>query len=450
MPRTCFLAILSLGLLAALFVTPAAAQDNLDTMIAQELAALRASYEQLHRHPELSYQEKQTAAYLAGELRRLGFEVAENVGEYGVPGRVSYGIVGVLRNGAGPVVMLRTDLDALPVEEKTGLPYASQATATLDGSEVRVMHACGHDMHMTAWLGAARMLARLRDRWQGTLVLIGQPAEERGAGARAMLRGGLYTRFPRPDAVLALHVSPDVAAGKIGYREGYALASADSVDITVYGSGGHGAYPHRTKDPIVIAAQLVLALQTIVSREISPLEPAVVTVGSFHAGTKHNIIPDQAHLQLTVRAYNPQVREHILEAIRRIARNVALAAGVPEDRLPRVVHAEEEATPSTYNDPALTERLAAVLKNALGEANVVRTEPVMGAEDFSRYGLEEPRVPICMMWLGAADPEKLARARAEGTSLPGLHSAEFAPVPDPAIRTGVKALTVAALDLFRK
>ncbi len=450
MPRLFSLAVFGLWLLAALCGAPAAAQENLDAMIAQELASLRASYEHLHRHPELSYQEKQTAAYLAGELRKLGFEVTENVGDYGVAGRTSYGVVAVLRNGAGPTVMLRTDLDALPVEEKTGLPYASRATATLDGNEVRMMHACGHDMHMTAFLGAARMLARLRERWQGTLVMIGQPAEERGAGARAMLRDGLYTRFPRPDAVVALHVSPDVAAGKVGYREGYALASADSVDITVYGAGGHGAYPHRTKDPIVMGAQIVLALQTIVSREVAPLEPAVVTVGSFHAGTKHNIIPDEAHLQLTVRAYKPEVRELILAAIRRIARNVALAAGVAEDRLPRVVHSQEEATPSTYNDPALTERLARVLKNALGEESVVRTEPVMGAEDFSRYGLEQPRVPICMIWLGAADPEKLARARETNTSLPGLHSAEFAPVPDPAIRTGVKALTAAALDLFSK
>ncbi|MCL6564828.1 MAG: amidohydrolase [Acidobacteriia bacterium] len=442
-------AVRSLGLLATL-AAPVPAQEDLDALITRELAALRASYEHLHRHPELSYQEKQTAAYLAGELRRLGFEVTENVGDYGVAGRTSYGLVAVLRNGAGPTVLLRTDLDALPVEEKTGLPYASRVRALLDGSEVPVMHACGHDMHMTAWLGAARLLVRLRERWQGTLVLIGQPAEERGAGARAMLRDGLYTRFPRPDAVVALHVSPDIPAGKIGYREGYALASADSVDITVYGAGGHGAYPHRTKDPIVIASQLVLALQTIVSREIAPLEPAVVTVGSFHAGTKHNIIPDQAHLQLTVRAYKPEVREHILEAIRRIARGVALAAGLPEDRLPRVVHSEEEATPSTYNDPALTERLAGALKQALDEANVVRTEPVMGAEDFSRYGLEEPRVPICMLWLGAADLRRLEAARAAGTTLPGLHSAEFAPVVEPAIQTGVKALTTAALELFKK
>ncbi len=442
--------LLSLATGLVLLLAPAAAQDALDAQIAAELAALRASYEYLHRHPELSYQEKQTAAYLAGELRRLGFAVSENVGDYGVPGRNAYGVVGVLRNGAGPTVLLRTDLDALPVEEKTGLPYASRVRAQLDGSEVPVMHACGHDMHMTAWLGAARMLVRLRDRWQGTLVMIGQPAEERGAGARALLRDGLYTRFPRPDAVVALHVSPDLPAGKIGYREGYALASADSVDITVFGAGGHGAYPHRTKDPIVIAAQLVLALQTIVSREIAPLEPAVVTVGSFHAGTKHNIIPDEAHLQLTVRAYKPEVREQILAAIRRLARGVALSAGIPEDRLPRVVHSEEEATPSTYNDPALTERLAGALKHALGETNVVWTDPVMGAEDFSRYGLEQPRVPICMLWLGAADPQRLETARAAGTTLPGLHSAEFAPMVEPVIQTGVKALTTAALELFKK
>lgn len=434
----------------AIATTPAAAQQDLEQRAAAELPELLRTYQHLHRNPELSYQEKETAALLAGELRKLGFEVTENVGRYAAPERTSYGVVGVLRNGDGPAIMVRTDLDGLPVEEKTGVPYASRARATLDGNDVPVMHACGHDVHMSVWLGTARLLARGKDRWAGTLVFIAQPAEERGAGARAMLADGLYTRFPRPEAVVAFHVSADLPAGTIGYREGYALASADSVDVHIHGAGGHGAYPHRTKDPVVLAAQIVVQLQTIVSREISPLDPAVVTVGSIHAGTKHNIIPDDAHLQLTVRAYKPEVRRHILEAIGRIARGVAAAAGIPADRAPQVVHSEEEATPSTYNDPELTRRVVRVLESLLGQDRLVATDPVMGAEDFSRYGMEEPRVPIAMLWLGAVDPARHREAREKNQTLPSLHSPEFAPLPEPAIRTGVAAMTAAVLDLLGK
>jgi hippurate hydrolase len=375
--------------------------------------------------------------------------VTENVGDYGVPGRTSYGVVAVLENGPGPTVMVRTDLDGLPVVENTGLPYASRVKTEANGVEVGVMHACGHDLHMTSFLGTARLLSRLRDHWSGTLVLIGQPAEERGSGAKAMLDGGLYTRFPKPDYAVALHTNAAIPAGTIGYREGYALANVDSVDITIRGAGGHGAYPHTTKDPIVIAAEVVMALQTIVSREVAPIDPAVVTVGSFHAGTKHNIIPDQAHLQLTVRSYKPEVRRKVLAAIERITRGIAVAAGVPEDRAPIVKIAQEEYTPSTYNDPELTRRLAPVLQQALGSQNVIEVDPVMGGEDFSRYGLDTG-VPIFMFWLGAVDPARHREAQEKGLTLPSLHSSGFAPLPETAIRTGVKAMTAAALNLLEK
>ena len=425
-------------------------QSDLDGPINEELDCLLATYKHLHSHPELSFQEKETSRYLARELRGLGFEVTENVGDYGVFGRTSYGLVAVMENGEGPTVMVRTDLDGLPVEERTGVPYASRVRVENGGAEVGVMHACGHDIHMTSFLGTAKMLTRLKDQWAGTLVMIGQPAEERGAGARAMLKDRLYERFPLPDYVLALHTSASLEAGKVGYRPGYALASVDSVDILVRGVGGHGAYPQRTKDPVVLAAQMILALQTIVSREVHPNDPAVVTVGSVHGGTKHNIIPDEVRLQLTVRSYKPEVREKIHAAIRRIAHGVATAAGIPPDRAPVVEIPEEEFTRSTYNDPNLTGRVARALKAALGSENVIETDPVMGGEDFSRFGLQTPRVPICIFWLGAVDPARIREARETGASLPSLHSSEFAPLPDVTLRTGVKAMTSAVLDLMGK
>ncbi len=422
---------------------------SLEDKVARQLPSLVDVYKHLHAHPELSYHEAETAAYLAGELRQLGFDVTEKVGDYQIEGRVSYGLVAVMRNGAGPTVMLRTDLDGLPVEEKTGKPYASRATGPGDnGDSVPVMHACGHDLHMTSFLGTARLLTEARDQWTGTLVMIGQPAEERGAGAKAMLDAGLYEKFPRPDYALALHTDASLEAGKIGWVPGYALANVDSVDVTVRGKGGHGAYPHTTKDPVALAAQIVLALQTIVSRQVSPLDPAVVTVGSIHGGFKHNIIPDQVHLQLTVRTYKPEVRKAVLESIRRISLDTARAAGFPDDLLPVVEIREEEFTPSTYNDPALTERLASVFEAVFGPDRVVRKQPVMGGEDFSRYALEG-EIPIALFWLGAVEPEKAADYARRGVPLPSLHSSEFAPQPEPAIRTGVTALTSAVLELMK-
>ncbi|MCI0403106.1 MAG: amidohydrolase [Acidobacteria bacterium] len=442
------LRVVSLMSLLALLPAGLAGQSPVEKMVDEELSWLLATYRHFHSHPELSYEEKETAARLAEELRQLGFEVTEKIGNYNVAGRQSYGLVAVLRNGTGPTVWVRTDLDGLPVEEKTGLPYASRVRVKLGAGETGVMHACGHDLHMTNLLGTAKLLTRMKDRWSGTLVMLGQPAEEVGAGAAAMLRDGLYTRFPRPDFVIALHDSASLPAGSVGLREGYALASADSVDIIVRGAGGHGAYPHTTKDPIVLASQIVLALQTIRSREIDPQDAAVVTVGSFHAGTKHNIIPDEARLQLTIRSYKPEVRQKIISSIERISRGLAEAAGIPPERAPTVT--VSDGTPSTYNDPALTRRLAGIFERVLGKENVIHTDPVMGAEDFSHYTLEGRQIPTSMFWLGAVPPARWKEAKEKGQTLPSLHSAEFAPEAETALRTGVRAMTAAVLDLMKR
>lgn len=439
-----------LTLFLSLFIYPLGYSQEPDSSIGIALPSLLETYRFLHANPEISYYEEKTAAFVAKELRALGFTVTERVGKYGVPNRTCYGVVGVLKNGSGPTVMVRTDLDGLPMEEKTGLPYASRVrTKNETGEEVGAMHACGHDIHMTSFLGTARMLAQWKDRWSGTLVFIGQPAEERGAGARAMLNDGLYSRFPKPDFALALHDNASLEAGKVGLTEGFALASVNSVDITVRGVGGHGAYPHTTRDPVVIASELVLALQTIVSREVSPLDPAVVTVGSIHGGTKHNIIPDEVRLQLTVRAYKESVRKIIIAAIRRITEGIAHAAGVPEDHLPIVQVDEQEYTPSTYNDPELTRTVRRIFETALGKDQVATVEPVMGGEDFGRFGMDG-QVPVCVFWLGAVDPKKVEQSIATGIPLPSLHSSQFAPLPEPTIRTGVKAMTAAVLGLMNK
>ncbi len=426
------------------------AQGELDQRINKDMDSLLATYKHLHENPELSTQEKETSALIAGELRKLGYDVTDHFGRYDEPNLVAYGVVAVLRNGPGPTVMVRTDMDALPVAEKTGLPYASKVhVKRADGADVGVMHACGHDIHMSVFLGTARMLAELKNQWSGTLILIGQPAEEMVSGAQAMLRAGLFTKFPKPDYVLALHDTSAVPAGKVAWHEGTMLAGADSVDITVRGYGGHGAAPQASKDPIVIASEIVVMLQTIVSREMDPQVPTVVTVGSFHAGTKHNIIPDDAHLQLTVRTMNPQQREKVLAAIKRITNGIAAAAGVPADRAP-VIEVAADHVPATINNPELTRRVAASLERSLGKENVLPGEPIMASEDFSLFALEDPKPPISMFWLGAADPAKLKEAQEKGTRLPGPHSSEFAPVPAPTIRTGVKAMTSAVLDLMKK
>ncbi len=421
---------------------PEALRAAVRERVSAEFAALESLYKELHAAPELSFQETKTAARVAAELRRAGFDVTEHFG--------GNGVVGVLKNGAGPTVLVRTDLDALPVKEETGAPYASTVHAKDDkGNDVPVMHACGHDMHMTCLIGTARTLAALKDKWAGTLVFIGQPAEERGGGALAMLHQGLFSKFPKPDFCLALHVGAEIPAGSIAYVEGFALASSDSVDVTFYGQGGHGAWPHTTKDPIVLAAQAVLAFQTIVSREVEPGKAAVVTVGSIHGGTKHNIIPNDVKLQMTVRSYEEGVRTNLLNSIRRIARGLAQAAGVPENKMPEVTLAGE-GTAATYNDPAFTRRVAGTLRAWLGPDKVEQAKPVMGAEDFGEFGRTKDKVPICMFWLGAVDVKRVEESRRTGVPLPSLHTSKFAPVPEPTLKTGVTAMSAAVLDVCAK
>ncbi len=437
----------ALWLLIALGVPLRAADGTTPAVVAQKLAAdypaLLALYSELHAHPELSLMEEKTAAKLAAELRSIGFEVTEKFG--------GHGIVGVLKNGPGPTLLVRTDLDGLPVLEETGVPYASTARVTdLTGKDVPVMQACGHDLHMTIFTGTARQLAAHRDRWSGTVLFVGQPAEERGIGARAMLKEGLYQKFPKPDFALAVHDSATLPAGTIGILEGFNWANVDTAEITVRGAGGHGAYPHATKDPIVLAARIVTTLQTIVSRETRPLDPAVVTVGSIHGGTKSNIIPDEVKLSLTLRSYSETVRRHTIEAVKRICRGEAIAAGLAEDRMPIVEILEGEFTPASYNDPALTRRVRTVLTPWLGAERIVGIDPEMGGEDFGQFGRTAEKVPICMFRVGAVDPVKFAESQRTGAALPSLHSSKFAPLPEPAIKTGVTALTAAALDLLAK
>lgn len=409
-------------------------RSEVESWIEEALPRLLENYQWLHTHPEVSFQEAETAKFVAQQWEDVGFEVTRNVG--------GHGVVAVLENGDGPTLMLRTDLDALPVTEQTGLPFASKQTVKTDaGTNSGVMHACGHDVHMCSAIGAARYLAAHRDQWQGTLVVIGQPAEERGSGAKAMLEDGLFTRFPRPDYAVALHVESSTPSGKVALRPGYSLANVDSVDIHVVGRGGHGAEPSTAIDPIVQAAELVMSLQTIVSREIKPIEPAVITVGSIHGGTKHNIIGDSCDLQLTVRSYSAEVRKKLLSSIKRRAKAIAAAYDAPEPTV-----SVSEGTPALENDKELTERLTKVFKRAIGEDNVQQMEQVMGGEDFSQYGLAG--VPICMYRLGAVSQKRLDRYRELGQTPPSLHSPHFYPDAEEAIATGVTTLVAAALDLL--
>lgn len=416
--------------------------DIVRKQIEAELPSLKALYEHLHSNPELSLQETATAARMAKELRAAGFEVTEKFG--------GHGVVGLVKNGSGPTVLVRTDMDALPVTEQTKLPYASKVRARdRDGNEVGVMHACGHDMHMANWIGTARVLVALKERWKGTLVFIAQPAEEIGAGARLMLEAGLYKRFPTPDWCLALHCDSRKPHGHISYSDGLALANVDTVDLIVKGKGGHGAAPHTTVDPIVLAARIVLDLQTIVSRETNPTDPAVVTVGSIHGGTKHNIIPNEVKLQLTVRTTKDSVRKHTLDAIARIARAAAQGAQAPE---PIVRIDESLFTPALVNDSGLTRKTVAVFREVLGEDRVHERPPILGGEDFSRYAKNgEQRIPIFLWFLGTMPPEQVAASeREDGTPLPSLHSDQYYPVAEPSLKTGVLTMSLAVLNLLGK
>lgn len=425
--------------LAAVMASPAHA-DDLRAEVAADMPALMDLYRDLHANPELSFQEVETAAKLAARARALGFEVTEGVGKTGV--------VAVMRNGEGSTVMLRADMDGLPVIEQTGLPYASQRTAVpANGIETGVMHACGHDLHMAAWVGAAQLLVERKDEWSGTLVMILQPAEEVGEGALAMLADGLYERFPKPDYVLAFHDAAQAPAGMIGYSKGYALANVDSVDVTIPGVGGHGAYPHTTIDPVVIGSSIVMRLQTLVSREISPLEPAVVTVGSFQAGSKHNIVPDEARLQITVRSYTDEVRASLLEGIERIARAESMAAGMPEDKLPTVL-VQDPYTPSTYNDPEFTDTVMAGLGSRF-EGRIVEVPSVMGGEDFGQFRRADPdNIESLIFWVGGVPQDQFEAAQRGEVELVSLHSPFWAPDAPVVIATATEALTAATLDLM--
>jgi amidohydrolase len=442
MGKRILLAAMALGLLTAGASSDESVKERsaeVKQRLDDDYQRLEALYKHLHSNPELSLREAKTSVRLARELGEIGFDVTEHVG--------GYGVVGVLKNGDGPTVMVRTDMDALPVTERTGLPYASKVrTRDKHENEVGVMHACGHDMHMTCWVGAARVLAGLKDRWKGTLVFIGQPAEEIGSGARMMLEAGLFKKFPRPDYAFALHCAHNLPYGSVAYTEGLAMANVDSVDIIVHGKGGHGAAPHTTIDPIVLAARIVLDLQTLVSRENNPVDPAVVTVGSIHGGNKHNIIPSEVRMQLTVRSTKDSVRKHLLDGIKRIAEAAANGAGAPP---PEVKVNPAEFTPALYNDPELTRKTAALFRDLLGADKVTSRPPMMGGEDFSRYGRD--RVPICMFWLGTIDPKRIAESQREDAKpLPSLHSDLYAPVPEPAIKTGVLAMSMAVLNVLGK
>ena len=419
--------------LALTLVSAPVRADPLGEAVAGDMPSLIAIYRDLHTHPELSFKEGRSAGIMAAEAKKAGFTVTSGVG--------GTGIVAVMRNGPGPVLMLRADMDALPVTEQTGVAYASQNPG--------VMHACGHDTHMTSWIGIARRMAASKASWSGTLVMIGQPAEEIGSGARAMLKDGLYTRFPKPQTVIAFHDSASLPAGTIGYVDGYIMANVDSVDILVKGVGGHGAYPHLAKDPIVIASRIVTTLQTLISRETDPLESGVITVGSFQAGTKHNIIPPEAKLQITVRSYKPEVRQHLLDGIARIARGEAIAAGMPDDALP-IVKLADQRTPATFNTHDLTTRMAGIFTERFGKDRVVPVRSQMGGEDFSQFYLADTSIQSMLFWVGGVPKEKWAAAKGDLTRLPSIHSPFWAPDAEAVIATAVDAMTTAALDVLKK
>jgi len=439
-------------LLLSMWIAPLIlAQQTPQSLADAELPSLLGIYKDVHSHPELSGQEERTAGLVAKELRAVGCQVTEHLGKYENSKLKAYGVVGVMKNGDGPTVLVRTDTDALPVEEETGLPYASKIVVKNDdGRDVHVMHACGHDTHIAAFIGTARALGKLKDQWHGTIVFVAQPAEEIGTGARALLNDGLYDRFGKPNFALGFHDKADVEAGHIAVTEGYTSANVDSVDVTVRGVGGHGGYPHKTKDPIVLAAEIINAWQTIVSRENNPLDPIVITVGSIHGGTKHNIIPDEVKMQITVRTYKSKVRERVLADIDRIAKGCAAAAGIPAELAPIVSVPKDLVALAAYNNPELTKRLVAVWKKSLGDENVEIVDPTMGGDDFSEYSLPDYSIPAVYFHFGAVEPAKIAEYKQGGKELPTLHSSKFAPVPEPTIRTGVIGMVTAVLELMKK
>jgi amidohydrolase len=426
-----------------LLISPLLSAQTLKLDLNPSMPAIEKLYLELHQSPELSYREQQTGKKMATQLQKLGFDVSDNVG--------GYGVVAIYTNGPGPTVMIRTDTDGLPITEQTGKTYASTITTINDqGNEVGVMHGCGHDIHMSSFIGTAEQLIKHKQAWQGTLMMVAQPAEEVGGGAKAMLKEGLFSNYAKPDHVLALHVSASIPAGKVALKNEYTMASVDSVDITIKGKGGHGAYPHTTIDPVVIAARTVLALQTITSRELSPLEPSVITVGAIHGGSKHNVISDQVKLQLTLRSYNPEVRDAQIAAIKRITAGIAHSAGLEQSHYPVVYVHEDESIPSTYNAPEQTNTVRQAIKTAIGDENVLATQAVMAGEDFGLYGRTSENIPITLFWLGGVNPTQYHEAMQTGEILPSLHSSKFAPDYKVALPTGIKAMSHAAVALFNQ
>lgn len=424
-------------LLAAQPVAAAEAPDILDL------------YKTIHSHPELSHHEAETSALLARELARAGYQVTDHVGVY-PDGSKAFGVVGVLKNGAGPTLLIRADMDALPITEETGVAYASHVKAlNKSGQEVGVMHACGHDIHTSVLVGVARSLAAQKAKWKGTLILVGQPSEETVDGAKAMLADHLYERFGRPDMIIGLHDGTQAPAGTVAVTSGRFQAGVTSVDVTIKGFGGHGAAPEAGRDPIVLAALYVTQIQTIVSREMNPQDPAVVTVGSIHGGAKRNIIPDEVKLELTTRYFSDEGRQTILNGLRNMAAGVAQSAGLPPEKAPVVTVLENESSPPLYNDPDQAARVKAALVAALGAKNVFDGVPIMPSEDVGVFGLPGRQIPVTYFALGAANPEKFAAARAAGQSVPGPHTSRFLPDPEPTLATGVKAMTAAALALLK-
>jgi amidohydrolase len=439
--------------LTALFLCLSTAPSwgqTLPAVVKGEVPDLVETYKGIHSHPELSHHEEHTSALLADELRKAGYTVTEHIGKY-PDGNQAYGVIAILENGPGPRLLIRTDLDALPIIEETGVPYASQVKSkNAAGQDVGVMHACGHDIHITTMIGTARALVALKKQWHGTLMLVGQPSEELVDGARAMLADHLYERFGTPDLVIGLHDTNTRAAGTVSVTSGPAMAGVTSVDVVMRGVGGHGARPQEGKDPVVMAAEFVVQLQTIVSRQENPRDPAVVTVGDIHGGTKRNIIPNEVKLELTTRAFTEPSQQIILDGIQRTAQGVALSAGVPTDLAPIVTILPNESSPPTYNDPALTTRVKAALVTALGTSNVFDEDPIMASEDFGLFGLEGHRIPTVLFWLGAIEPVKFAAAQAAGKLAPGLHTSRFQPDPELTLRTGVTAMTSVAISLLHK
>jgi amidohydrolase len=442
-----WMAVCGLTAAAVTGLTTKAMAQEVPTLVDKQLPSLLTTYKGLHAAPELSHHEAQTSALFAEELRKAGYTVTERVGKY-PDGSQAYGVVGIMKNGAGPMLLIRTDLDALPVTEDTHLPYASTVRSKNPaGQDVGVMHACGHDIHITTMIGVARNMAALKSQWHGTLMLIGQPSEETIDGAKAMMADHLYERFGKPDLAIALH-DANFAAGKVSVVSGPALASSTSIDVVMRGVGSHGAAPEAGKDPIVMAAEFVVALQTVVSRSIPPSQPAVVTVGDIHGGTKRNIIPDEVKMELTTRCYSEEVRQMIIEGVKRTARGIAIAAGVPENRMPIVTVLNDESTPATINDAALAAKLQKIFQEKLGAKNVIDRKSIMGSEDFGIFS-EDHKIPAVIFWLGAYDPAKVAESERTGVPLPSPHSPFFAPLPEPTLRTGVTAMTDAAVALLQ-